>query len=391
MRYWKLIVIPAFIVLVTGVYYIQHAMAGHGYPEFKLTKVNGEEEVARDITVLANYQKNINDIALKISGDGAVSSNDLSYFDRLSGGLYKDPAIEKLQEEYRNFMRGKNESPHYFSKYGDLLAYVSMKESDQAFMIAVETLNTNTEDTASFHIEVPGSRKNQMIYMEAVELSDGVLNIFTRNFTNGGDNLNYYRIDMETRTLIDSKSLLSATSSGRESWTEMSSLTMGRGISAAEYSLFLVSEWEEVPGPYGHPQPESVAEELILVNNATGEAEEVEIPENLKDSIHTAAMEGSVIYLSNMNEEGMEVLAYNLESAEKGEAQQVIQLPLTKTERRGGPPSVVKGGKLYLAGYQESVPSVFVVDLSDGNVLYEGIVEAGQNRGKLHINELMVY
>ncbi|MFC3041678.1 hypothetical protein ACFOGI_15645 [Virgibacillus xinjiangensis] len=393
MRYWKLIALPVIIILVTGGYYVQNAMAGNDYPDFSFNKVDGAEEAVEDVTLLANYHEGRYGDAVKISGDGSVYYQDLSYIDRLAGNLHKDPAIASLQKEYRGFMRGKHANASYFSQYKDVLAFASVEESDSRYSVVVDTLHTESEESSSFRVNLPDSEEYRMMYTESVELTDGVLTIFARSFRAGNDELHYYRVDMDSGKLVGSGQLHDDTGSpGEGSWTETRSLSQNRqGIAAAEYSVFQVNEWEEVPGPDGNTQPQSAVSELVLFHHATGDKEVFDVPEDLRGSLHTAVLDGSTLYLSRPSQAGTEIMAFELTDRNMEKSKKVVQLPLASADSGESVADLaVNDGKMYIAGNGVSDPRLFIVELTSGEVLYEGVIDAGQHQGELMVHELLI-
>src|SRR5699024_8890374 len=108
-----------------------------------------------------------------ISSGGSTYSSDLSYWEQLNGGLYNSPLIERLENEYRGFMRGKNVHGNLY-KDGDFLAYAdisydfsSMEARGFTFDIAVWDKNADQE--TSFEYQMPIDKNLEFVWIEDVQ------------------------------------------------------------------------------------------------------------------------------------------------------------------------------------------------------------------------------
>lgn len=116
-KYWKVIVVIAIAVVGIGTFYVNSAISVSKYPEFVIKKQSGDETEIKSLVVEGTYSGSVLNEGLKITADGSRYESDSSFIDLFKG--YNPPLIEQLQEEYRNFMRGKS---------GDISAFYEDKQ-----------------------------------------------------------------------------------------------------------------------------------------------------------------------------------------------------------------------------------------------------------------------
>src|SRR5699024_5092412 len=124
-KYWKAISMMIVMVLGIGTFYIHKAVTASQYPDFIIETVSGDETEMSDLQLRGHYLADTSDELVQISSGGSTYSSDLSYWEQLNGGLYNSPLIERLENEYRGFMRGKNVHGNLY-KDGDFLAYADI-------------------------------------------------------------------------------------------------------------------------------------------------------------------------------------------------------------------------------------------------------------------------
>jgi glutaredoxin-related protein len=106
-KYWKSISIAVITVAAIGFFYIQSTLAGTNYPEFGIETLSGNEEAVEDLILDGDYREgNIKGDNFQITAEGTQYNGELSYFDRLDRD-YRFPEMNQLQENYKDFMRGK--------------------------------------------------------------------------------------------------------------------------------------------------------------------------------------------------------------------------------------------------------------------------------------------
>ncbi|MGB2993820.1 MAG: hypothetical protein WBB47_14400, partial [Paenisporosarcina sp.] len=127
-KYWKFTSIIAVIVLSIGTFYVNSAMSATQYPEFVINKKSGNAEEIKSLVLEGGYHEgssmNYTNNHLEITSDGSEYRNGSSLLDLVIGR--PAPMIQELQDEYRNFMRGKENLDSFFEN-NKLLAYADVK------------------------------------------------------------------------------------------------------------------------------------------------------------------------------------------------------------------------------------------------------------------------
>ncbi|GAB3046270.1 hypothetical protein [Virgibacillus ainsalahensis] len=365
-RYWKGIFITAIVVLTIGTYYIQSAIAENKNPEFVMSTTAGNEAEVKDLIFNASYHENRKRDSLWISAEGTMYSQELSYIDRL-GGRHTDPQIVHLQEEYRNFMRGKPADPSKFYEDERMLLYVeentdSLYSSD-GISLRLEILDKSSNDTKTMTIKVPDTTDDNFLNVEDVQMVNGEINVITRNFlqmrqTGFGtsEELHVYQIDVGVQEVVYDETIRLDNESS-ESVRFYSEYISDANLGSTEYAVFKVDR-EELQQKNGEYYQEKTGTELIAYNLKTNEQEKLELPEKVEKAIDTDSLSNSM----------------------------------------GGLHLGIKDGKMYLADRykdHDKQANILVVDVETGETLYEGSFEMkhpeeNQDNYHLSINELII-
>src|SRR5690625_406845 len=126
-KYWKLTTIVGIIILCLGVFYVKSLNISKLYPSFTIETVTGEAKLMEDII----YNGEIHEDgywytveSFQLTEDGTNYLLDEPYFTRLNY-MFPSNQIERLQKDYRHFMRGKAQEPNLYYEDDKVLAYVN--------------------------------------------------------------------------------------------------------------------------------------------------------------------------------------------------------------------------------------------------------------------------
>ena len=399
-RYWKLITITTIIVLTIGTFYISSAMAGNNYPEFVFDKQSGNEDEVALITIHGDYIKGERGNSLEISSEGTVYANELSFLERLNG-IYMGGEMKQLQNNYRNFMRGKD---NIWSTFEDQkrLAYVDINDNyvvdgPREYIFDIEILEKDSEETIDFTITIPEKKKYNYVQIEDVQILDNVMKVTTVNHSVNGnewdsEEIHVYSVDIANQKLVNDEviQLSSEQSSAKNSY--MYFVQDQSDIGPATYLIFKKEYMEEEEHADGNYYNESKGSELITYHLASGEQRPIQLPEGINILNSFVYLDDSIIYVHKTTDQGLKVSKFNIESQEI-ETSETIKLPANLNEPLN---LKIKDGKLYAVGYEANKNKkapLLVFDINSGEILYDGIVETknlteNQLEHRLYIHDM---
>lgn len=380
-KYWKFTAIITVIVLSIGTFYVNSAMSKTEYSKFAIKKQSGNEEEIQELVLDGYYHEggsmNYTNTNLKITSDGSEYRNGSSFIDQII--MQPAPMIKELQEEHRNFMRGKGQFVDSFYENEKFVAYADVKykigalaSSDYKFAISV--LNKDDGSTTSFTIKVPDSSEVEHINVEDVQMVDNELNLITHNMIrDNGKHLNekhIYTFDLSTKKIINHETIFSILEQQSDSYVD-ARLIKTNPKQANENVVFLKTQSKIIQQEESERMEES-SQELIAYNLKTKEKEKIDLPESLKEH-QVSFFDGSTIYFTKYNEHDLVVTPFSVENKEAGNE---FTIQLSNSTSNVKPPIImVKDSKLYATTNitnLETKASITVVDVKTGETLYEG-------------------
>ncbi|MBP1968445.1 hypothetical protein J2Z83_000537 [Virgibacillus natechei] len=406
MRYWKLITIMVVVVLSIGSYYIESAITGTNYPEFVFEHHSGNEEEVKNLILDAQYINELKHNMLQVTAEGTKYQNEESYLEGLESHV--DDTIKQLQEDYPSFMRGKSEhslAPFYENE--TILVYVNQNTNSpdaekSDFTLDIEVLDKGSGDRTAFTIKLPETKDYQTMRIGDVQVIDGEMKIITRNFLHvaqtgytSSEEIHVYNLDVANQEVTSNEVIVSNAEPNNATVTYITIINEHGGINQNEYVLVHFDYMETVEHENGSSNLEQIGRELIAYNLETNEQEELDLPEALQDSLHTALLSDSTIYFNKLTETGVEILTYDLNSKEIETEKVLEDTAAFEVE----PHMAVKNDNMYLTSkykYTDSHAAIFVVDLTEGDILYEGAVEMKDQQAEkeeedvLYIDDMLI-
>ncbi|WP_068676285.1 hypothetical protein [Oceanobacillus sp. Castelsardo] len=385
MRYWKVIVLAAIVILGIGTYYIQNAFANSDYPEFHLEKVGGDEDVVNGLTFMGNYFDNYKEIGenVKITSEDTIYQSELSYFDYLTE-VFQDSTIRRLQSDYRKFMRGKNEGSSAFFEDDKRLIYAGSLgiESDIGFRI--EMLDKEVNETTDFQVEIP---KNNINYMNVVDVQadEKEVIITTRNFYTHNPNeseteegFHVYRINIENGSLIGDEIIYeNKVDHSDKGWTELIEVNNDMEIGKEDYFVFRLDHMKEKE--YGF---EADGSDYFAYHFETNELKEMNLPNERLFVEKTAYVHGGVVYFLNKTKSGFEFIRYQMDDGELN----TIEVPTTLNLNEGNTNVIFHDGKIFIPNSSEEGNNLFVLDEKTGKLVYEGKLSADRELENVYLD-----
>ncbi|QHS24379.1 hypothetical protein GWK91_16500 [Virgibacillus sp. MSP4-1] len=403
-KYWKFTAIIAVIVLSIGTFYVNSAISADQNPEFVIKKESGDTKELEPLVLEGSYQgassgKYISR-GLELTGQGTEYRNP-SFLNRLIGS--PAPVIERLQEQYRGFMRGKSPSEHLFFENDRFLAYAnvdyeigfnSRETKDHTFEIDI--LNKKEDSIDSFAIIVPGANRMDHMFVDDVQIINGELNIITQNMVrdNNRDRLysekHIYTIDMANQKFIKHEPIIKEPKGQDNTHFDIKFIEAEGSTNMHEKLLFLTTEREVIKDRESTRLGET-SREVISYNLITKEKRKLSEDLNLEEN-EISAFDGSAIYLTKVNGQKLMVTPFHLEKKKRGDSYlfQLSDKPMNEV-----PPLIkIKDGKLYAASNRmnsNTTASVIVADLKTGDSLFKGELSIKDSEDEIEDYDLYIH
>ena len=396
-KYWKFTSIIAVIVLSIGTFYVNSAMSAKQYPDFVINKKSGNAEEIKSLMLEGGYHEgnsmNYTNNHLKITHDSSDYRNGSSLIDLVIG--HPAPMIQELQDEYRNFMRGKENLDSFFEN-NKILAYADVKykigsSTSRDFKFAISVLDKEDDNATSFTIKVPDSSVVEYLYVEDVQVIDNELKIITHNYTSENEKYfnekHIYTLDISTGVIKNNETIFSIPDQNDK---HIDARLIKTNLKKANENLiFLINQSEIIHHEESDMEGET-SRELISYNLKTKEQKVIELPESLKEH-QMSFFEDSTIYFSKLSEKNLIVTTFSIVDNQMKE----FTTPISNEENNmESAIIVVKDGKLYVTTQLTNLTtkaSVAVFDEKTGETLYEGEVERKNPPKNREEFELYIY
>lgn len=371
-------------MLVIGAFYIQGSLASSGKPDFVIKKISGDEDVVKKLVIFGSLPSgNYREETLHIDDTETIYESERSFIESVEG-VHLFPEIKQLQQDYRNFMRGKIKDPSLFYEDENHVAYANIKWDQGSigptrFSFDIEVLNKDSKEVTVIKESLPKDGSYNYAYVRDVQWIDGKLKVAAEIHTdiNGWKSeIHLYTFDLNSQKLIENH-LLSSVDDEKNPNSNVTVLTEEGDIGAKKELLIEKTKWKSVPYREGS-RDEKVDSQLILYNYETDEQKSIEKPEFQFDLV---SLYNSVIYFMKSTENGLEIHPYDIESSKFLKAQVLpVEMPSKLSEENGGsfPVVTIKNDRIYLTSPykdEQSKGSVVVADVKTWNILYEGAIE----------------
>ncbi|MGP4107634.1 hypothetical protein [Virgibacillus sp. L01] len=391
-RYWKLIGIVTIAVLTIGTFYVKSAFSANSYPEIVFEKVSGNEEELDSVIIDGDYR--IGRIgrgeSVQVTADGSTYQGELSFFERMRD-MYS-PEMNELQNEYRNFMRGKSGNVSSFYDAKDTLAYVdiinqTLTESPSETEFDIEVLDKDSNGTVTFNVPVPNRAMYRNVHVTDVQMIDGELKVITQNYLRQTDNafgnqeMHMYSFDISNKSINGEEKIATIEQNNKNVRTHIDSVRESDDLSSHKNIVFSINKENiernadrNVAGEI--KRADKANSQYLAYNLETGEKKTLEFPKEHRDK-EVMVYDGSTLYLMGETEDGREFALYNMES-ESVEKKFTVPSQNKVGAKFGVNLNVqISNGKMYVLNteYKENndtSSSIMVIDTKSGDILYEG-------------------
>lgn len=386
-RYWKIISLSIITVIVIGTFYLQSSLAANENAKVEFEKISGNENEVKNLTLHADYVIGNMHQSLKITTEETINLSNQSMLQE----LIKNNSVsilEKLIEQNRGFMRGKELMPNNFYEDEDLLVYASIKVEDfyeqptRDFTFDIEALNKKSEETTTIQLDMPNKENYNWMNLFDVQVIDGKLKVISiGGRTDGGSDLNVYTIDIDEQKLVNDE-IIHSSPTVENGWSDIRIFNDFYYIQPQKNLLIKIEAFED-ENVHGEGEmdgePNLVANKVIVYDIENNQSKKIVVPDEILGSIgDSSAIFNSTIFIPSQSANGLEVNQYDIENDKWGK-KLTFDLPHTE-DSEDAPYIKLMNGKIYIIHSTNDGHSIFIGDLKTGESIYEGKLNVKNQR-----------
>lgn len=408
-RYWKLISLVLFTMIVWTGFFIQSSLAVSHYPEFVLKSKVDDENLGNKLVVTGDYANGIQDMDfLTITEKGSDYAQDTPYFSDTEGP-YTDREVIRLKKDHKNFMRGKELEPESFYEDESSLVYANIYSNmnfrgyeavDHSFNIDI--LSKETGDRKKFEVKLP--REDELLFTQIFKVFMhnnklqivASLSFYDNESETDREEMHAYTIDVETEELTGDDIIVTAEGATEQpnEWPSLDVIYNGLSETSQNYVVFMKATQTVTSLPEGEERSSFKDSEFIAYNLENSEQSELELSSDLHpdDFSDTIELEGDLLYFSKVEDNELKMTAYNIPK-QKVLSEHSYELPEEATADEIF--SAIDKNKVIIVSRRykekESDALIYVYDLSSKERIYEGEIEVADNELKTADQILSIY
>jgi hypothetical protein len=378
-RYWKLLGMTLAIILCIGTFYTNLALSESKLPSFDLHSEAGNKKALGNFVISGRYTIGNLTRTIKIDQNGSHITNEQSLFSQLTNSL-QPLDLQNLQQNYRNFMRGKRGTLNNFYVDQNKVIYADIESSGQNrvapidFTLSVGILDKNGPSHPSTSFSLPIYSNAVFMNVSDVQLEGDQLKIVTYNSKDNGDQeVHLYSIDVGKQKLEGDTKLFSVPGVTNDTGNGPSLQVVTESDKTQPNNLIAI-----LVNTSKTYQPK-----LFAVNLLSGKKEQIPLPKGLlqPDSSggETEYFTGTKLEFLKVTEQGLTLVSYDIMTKELGST---IKVNFLNKERQF-PMTCIKNGKLYVMPQFDPAKESFLIvkKLDSGKTVYKGKISL--KKGKL--------
>lgn len=397
-KYWIVMAISIMILAIIGTFYMQSIWAQDKKPVFMIETINGNEQEIEPLLLGGYYNDGLNylnymGVDFEIDLEGIKYFGEQSFFERINeiyGGIGSE-RIKQLQKDHRYFMRGKHYNINAYFENEDYLAYgnVSYKnpyDTSRELQFSVSVLDKQKDKTISFEHLVPNS--GDFLYLDPmkVQVNGDQLYVITQNEMreNSSTHLHVYTFDIAEKKLLNEEVLLETESKGNE-FTYVEKIYGSDPTQESEYVAFI----KRIMEPSEEGFDETIQEDLVIYDLTANTTKVIDLSD-LTEYGYPDFLDEQTIYLTDTTDDGvLSISSYDIKSEQITVHKEGLTLDPTVAKNIG-----FNDGKLYFVDSyvdNETPAHIMVIDLQNGETLYEGEIVPETQKGSVGKENLNIY
>lgn len=374
-KYWKTIVIGLLIATAIGAYYIQKTMAASSIDgSFSIDTISGNKDEIENLVIQASYQGGGMYNQMYITEEGSTNKMGDSYIGQMLGS-YVPSILQNHIKEHRNFMRGKEFHPNQYFEDEKRLIYTAVLDNGEevkdgdSLVFQIDILDKKTNDRSFFEVKAPSVVDSSWVNINDVIAENGKIKILaTLYLMQGGEELHIYTID-ESNTELELDSLITNSEPGNGG---MNTIRLFNDFSMFHNEKYYLFSEKSLSQPEdGKEEAETKLNKIYLYHNSSNEVEEWKVPDELKAHMNLMVLHGEDIFIPVPSANGLYLNRYHIETNEWQEPLN-FHFPSLSTKNKVVPFIQFTEGKVYIVNGVYDDYSLYIGDLSTGELLYEG-------------------
>lgn len=205
-RYWKLAVLVPFIVLGISTFYVDASASNK--PDYYLETRVGNAQIAANVQLQATVPQ---PGGVSIGTNG--SEYQTSFWASLDANYYPN-SLRNLAKEYPQFMRGK-QNPYGFYVDKRVIGYVNLESQRGGWgisLVNVSVYNKMKKTSSSFTFALPNTTLSIVGVLVRVVVIGKTMKFLTLNYNAAGVGqvIHLYTIDLNQKRVVSNQTILSA-------------------------------------------------------------------------------------------------------------------------------------------------------------------------------------
>ncbi|MEI7025834.1 hypothetical protein [Paenibacillus sp. y28] len=392
-RYWKTAVLIPFIISCIGVYYIQ-AASDHD-PVYILSTQKGSVEEAAPLSMelyLPKYGR------VSVTSEGSRSENELLPWTKDDELYWFDSRLQSLSRVYRAFMRGKRDIRALYQDE-NRIAYAEIREIGKVepdYRFTVSVYDKQREASHSFEAAVPQGSQYEYIIPIQVQMDGKTMKVVSRavkkaKLQSGAvEEIHLFTIDLEQKAVLDDQTIVTSASPDQTSQLYIREITAVNPGEAEHNAVFLMLQSQE--GQAGNALEASrsvVSQGLVVYNLWTGQKKVIqdelfssEIVNGLEyQTVQMKYAKDELLLTVKQSPQELKVIRYSLA---EGKVKQTFPVNVASV---GDGKEEIRNNRLYILYDKKtgasSSPALNIVELDQGQTVYEGILMEKDDQGML--------
>lgn len=388
--YWKSISISLFIVLSIGTFYIQSSFAANSELKIHFKKTAGDESEVKNIALSGDYQVGDRAERLEITDEKTGYPEQLTFLQQLEK-MSVPSGFEETVKNHKAFMRGKNLMAGHFFENEKMLAYAEIQAKKpyvqpmENLGLAVEVLNKQSNEMESMKFDVPKRENYSYMGVEKTQVMGNELRVVVQSILlDGSAEYHAYTIQLNEKKLVKDH-VIASVAAEEDGWSDLQIVNSGELANEERYLLIRSSERYTENNAPDKSLIDEYFNEYTIYDVENNVSKKVELPKGTFDLMpYAVTVYDASIVVPAAAANGIEVSRYDIENDSWAEA---VQFELAEVKADENPYMKVLNGKLYAVFSVDEEPVLFIGDLTTGELLYKGLLEAegGVDDGRLYI------
>ncbi|MBS2970224.1 hypothetical protein J9317_15870 [Metabacillus sp. KIGAM252] len=366
-KYWKTMLITIIAVLGIGSFYVQAAYTKSLLPNFKIKTESGSKDIGSRISLIGSYYMKDNqeyaNESLRITEKGSEYHSRLSIIEQQDRKWFGSTDFERIQDDYRDFMRGNKESGEIYEDEKWLVSAQLAQEEDEKRVFTFAIMDKNTKKQMKFDAKVP-VKGQSLFYVTDVQRVNNEVKVLVYGASDANrESYTSYNFNLKDRELVGEQRFGETEMKNKENYyiTLFNELDPLR---PSDYTAYIKNYYKQ-----DGEDNQFERREYYVINNKTGTEEKITLP-SIMGEIQDLFIENSHLYYTVSENGKMNALRYDIKSG-KIDLERLLPIQQNSLDT-----FTFKEGVMYAAGKKNSKESyIKAFSMKTGEEVYSGKIE----------------